>query len=57
MAKIIKSLMRNTVEIPYNNGVDIVALREKYRFDTKWEIIYAVKDLSSQGFSNKEIQK
>lgn len=54
--EIIKSPMKNAVEIPCNNGVDIVALREKYRFDTKWEVICAVKDLDSQGFSNKEIQ-
>ncbi|MCJ8172684.1 transposase [Clostridium botulinum] len=54
--EIIKSIMKNNIEIPRDNGVDIVLLRKKYKLDTKWEVICAVKDLDSQGFSNKEIQ-
>lgn len=54
--KFIKSIIKNNLEIHCDNGIDIVALREKYKFDTKWEIICAVKDLDSQGFSIKEIQ-
>lgn len=54
--KYIKSVLKNNIEIPCKDEFNLVSLREKYRFNTKWEIICAVKDLNLQGYSNKNIQ-
>ena len=48
--------MKNNIEIPCEKQFNIISLRGKYKFDTKWEIICAVKDLYANGFSNKNIQ-
>lgn len=43
--------------MPCNNCVDIITFNEKYKIHTKCEVIFAVKYLDSQEFSNKKIQK